>query len=356
MKTGLKKEDSLALKGIGILLMIFHHCYRTAERFEGYEIEFYPFQQGQIVQLALYAKICVSIFVFISGYGLMAGYLKENQRTSGNISRWVGRHLISTVSGYWFVAVLSYIVLYVRYRDMSLTRIGQIFLDCAGLSSLVETKSLNGSWWYIGTAITFIIFFPLLAYGLDAFGGIACIAIVFLLPRISGVGFQGGRNPNSFLMIFIVGMICFRYDLFGKYDNLKLAANKKINYFLKFFLLFILVFLGVWSYGKVELKTLWEYHYAVIPIVLILFCVKYLFRATWLKRILQFLGKNSLNIWLTHTFFRDYLGNFVWSVKLFWLVPIVILALSLVLSICIDFLKRITGYDKLIHIILGKLK
>ena len=28
MTNGLKKEDSAALKGLAVLLLIFHHCYR----------------------------------------------------------------------------------------------------------------------------------------------------------------------------------------------------------------------------------------------------------------------------------------------------------------------------------------
>ena len=34
MTNGLKKEDSAALKGLAVLLLIFHHCYRLADRIE----------------------------------------------------------------------------------------------------------------------------------------------------------------------------------------------------------------------------------------------------------------------------------------------------------------------------------
>lgn len=34
MSKGLKKEDSMALKGIAVLMLVFHHCYRTAAKFE----------------------------------------------------------------------------------------------------------------------------------------------------------------------------------------------------------------------------------------------------------------------------------------------------------------------------------
>ena len=74
MGEGLKKEDSAALKGIAILMMVFHHCYRTEKKFAGYEILFTPFTAENVIHLALYMKICVCIFAFVSGYGLMYGY------------------------------------------------------------------------------------------------------------------------------------------------------------------------------------------------------------------------------------------------------------------------------------------
>lgn len=38
MTNGLKKEDSAALKGLAVLLLIFHHCYRLADRIERYQV------------------------------------------------------------------------------------------------------------------------------------------------------------------------------------------------------------------------------------------------------------------------------------------------------------------------------
>lgn len=111
----------------------------------------------------------------------------------------------------------------------------------------------------------------------------------------------------------------------------------------------ILVLFGVWSAEKIELKILWEYKYAIVPLFVILFCVEYLFRLSFIKRILEFLGKHSNNIWLVHTFARDWLAEYVWSVKYFLLVPAVILAISLAASFVINGLKKISGYDAMVQ-------
>ncbi|MCM1232538.1 MAG: hypothetical protein NC489_20635 [Ruminococcus flavefaciens] len=68
------KNDSLICKGVAILLMLFHHMYTSVDRFEDYVINFKPFSQDFIVNIANYDKICVGIYVFISAYGLTLAY------------------------------------------------------------------------------------------------------------------------------------------------------------------------------------------------------------------------------------------------------------------------------------------
>ena len=44
---------------------------------------------------------------------------------------------------------------------------------------------------------------------------------------------------------------------------------------------------------------------------------------------------------------RDWLNTYVYAVRLFWLIPVVILMISLGISYFLDFLKKYTGYDRL---------
>ena len=71
MTNGLKKEDSAALKGLAVLLLIFHHCYRLADRIERYQVDLCGLTTEQLVAIAECCKICVAIFAFVSGYGLI---------------------------------------------------------------------------------------------------------------------------------------------------------------------------------------------------------------------------------------------------------------------------------------------
>lgn len=357
MDTRLKKTDSMALKGIAILLMVFHHCYRTAEKFAGYEINFWPFQEAAVIEYGLYAKICVSLFAFVSGYGLMFGYQKLPSNKNGDaVTKWAATHIFSTVSGYWFVAPLGYIFYGVmngfsfsNWGDTRFEKLFSIFVDCIGLSGILGTESVNGAWWYIGTAVVFVAMVPVFAFMIDRFGVLICGMLIIISSRILGLGFLGGSTPYSFFLILMLGMISCKYDFFAVFENWNIGKSKRVSGIVKFMAMLILVLFGIWSCRKVNLKIFWEYKYAIIPFILIIFCVEYLFRIPKIKTVLGFLGKHSTNIWLVHTFVRDYLETYVWSVKYFLLVPVVILAISLFISICINSLKRITRYDILIQ-------
>ena len=62
------------MKGIAIVIMLFHHMYLSQDRFEGLNVVFTPFSADRIMYLCRTFKICVPIYAFISGYGLYLSY------------------------------------------------------------------------------------------------------------------------------------------------------------------------------------------------------------------------------------------------------------------------------------------
>ena len=69
MHTGFSKNDTLTVKGVAILIMMWHHCF-LAGRFENFNILTWPLSYGHFTTIASFFKICVSLFAFVSGYGL----------------------------------------------------------------------------------------------------------------------------------------------------------------------------------------------------------------------------------------------------------------------------------------------
>lgn len=105
----LSKKDSLCLKGIAIIIMIFFHCFCSTKRIGNYTVDFFPFTQSFFIKFSGTFNICVSIFAFITGYGL---YLSEKNKctNSKNTLKWMSNRYIKTFSGYWFVYIISFIV------------------------------------------------------------------------------------------------------------------------------------------------------------------------------------------------------------------------------------------------------
>ena len=168
MKNGLKKEDSMALKGLAVMMMVFHHCFYKASKFAKYDVAFRGISANSVMTAASCMKICVALFAFVSGYGLMCGYSRYKSEKNPGTSRWIGAHLVSTLSGYWFIAAGAY-VLYAFLTSSGFESWGEnvpqrfvaVIIDILGLAKLAGTKILNGSWWYMSAAVLFIIFVPI---------------------------------------------------------------------------------------------------------------------------------------------------------------------------------------------------
>lgn len=228
-----------------------------------------------------------------------------------------------------------------------------VLADMLGFSELFGTKYLNGAWWYMSAAAVYILLVPILAELIQRTGGGFSMALVIALPRVLGVKYQGGNAALTFLPVMLLGMICCRYDIFERFHELRITGNKRLDAMIKFIGLTAGVVFGRWSFDKVDAKIFAEYKFMVIPFFVILFCVEFLFHMKYLSLILGFFGKHSMNIWLVHTFVRDWIPQAAYGLKEFWTVPLVILGISLGISYVLMFVKRISGYDafveKLIH-------
>ena len=361
MKNGLKREDSMALKGLAVIMMVFYHCFYKTSKFAKYNVVFRGVSANSVITAVSCMKICVALFAFVSGYGLMCGYSRYKSEKNPGVVRWIGAHLVSTLSGYWFIAVGSY-VLYALFASRGFQRWGEnvpqriaaVIIDILGLAKLVGTKTLNGAWWYMSAAVVFIIFVPIGYVAIKKWSWTVVLGIIFIFPRATGTGFPGGSDVFSFFLIFVTGMVCAEYDFFSWFHEL--GSRRKNGRLYKGVILFLCLVAAFWLYPKLNLKVIWEYHYMAVPLLVIIFCVEYLFKVPWVSAVFQYFGKYSLNIWLIHTFIRDYFGKVVFAVREFWLIPVVLLLISLILSYVVEMLKRVTGYQKLIAALIQKLR
>lgn len=363
MKQGLTKNDSFAIKGLAIILMIFHHLYCTADRFEGFTVDFTPFSQTFVVNVSFLFKVCVSIFAFITGYGLLKS-IAGQKFSRKNIAKWNVTRLIKTMSGFWFIYVIAFIVTMLINRLPYETYFAKkpyagVFYfvnDFLGLANLFNTPTLNGTWWYMSAAIVFILIIPLIYALSKKVGYLPIIMLITALPRLLKTGYPGGTNIYTFILPVVFGMVFADYDLFNKIEKM-LPKNKVISYIISFVLFGGLIGVGYIIMLKYNRTVAWELNYGVVPLAFICFFRFCIIRIPILSKLLEFLGKHSMTIFLTHTFIRlTYLRDFIYSFKHFMLIFVVLFALSLVLALVLDFIKKLCRYDQLINKITAKIQ
>ena len=69
------KQDTNIAKTIAIIMMYIHHSFFSLESYGGYSFSFAPFGETRTVAIAQLFKICVSIFVFLSAYGITISFM-----------------------------------------------------------------------------------------------------------------------------------------------------------------------------------------------------------------------------------------------------------------------------------------
>lgn len=343
-------------------MMMWHHCF-LRDRFEKYAISFWPLSESQVVNIAYFCKICVSLFAFVSGYGLYLSYQKK-KFNQGATNCWILKRAVKTLSNYWIIVVLSWIICTMidgrpyqiyGFEKSIFSGAWNAIIDFAGLSNLTGAPELIEDWWYISAALVFILLLPIINMAIDKGGCLCVVGGILIFPRMCN-GFPGGVHFLSFLPIFCFGMIFAKYDLFAKWNKMWFEKNRWGKTILG--LVLLLVFWGVAYklYYHLSTKIWWDVKYNFIPIVTILLCYVVTNLIPLLKNILAFFGTHATNIWLIHAFIRHiYCESFTYGMRHFALIIAVLFLNSLFLSIVIEKAKKAVHYQNLIEKMLQKI-
>lgn len=138
----LTKDYSEMVKGIAVLMMILHHLWGFPEKIPELHLSHLE------VQIGAACKICVSIFMFLSGYGLYYTFGKK-----GTIRVW--HRVWNIYKRFWQV---FFIFVPVGFLFLSKPFTLQEFL--ANLFCL--KFSYNHEWWFLGTYIELLLVLPII--------------------------------------------------------------------------------------------------------------------------------------------------------------------------------------------------
>lgn len=300
------KRDTKVMKGIAVILMLYHHLFAFADRI--------PDGSSYVSLLSLsgkpaafwigdFGKLCVMLFVFLGGYGT---YLSS--RSVESLSAFVADRVKHLYIVYWEVFFL-FIPVCMYFNVSRVVKDIRVFVgNFSGMNI-----TYNGEWWFFTPYILLMVLFPLikkyLSYADEPVMDILTILSISLLARyITPVLMHcpGGRKiVESFLLKkltsvlnllpgFLLGCVCAKYNLLTKVKE-KVKDNPVA------ILAAILILFSVFDMRK---KTRGIYDFVYAPIVTSASII--ILRNKWfaiLYNLLEKIGKESTIIWLTHSFY-----------------------------------------------------
>lgn len=339
MRRTFTKQDSQSVKGIAILLMLVHHLFYSAKSSHGLLVVYWPLYEGQMIAFARFCKICVPAFVFVTAYGMARKY-----QTAGP-----GKRVQSRLTIYRYASLMvSFLFVYVL--ALLFCQIGGIrtwtevygtglksgcyaLADMLGLTYFTGTPTLNPTWWYMSVAVMLIFALPLLWRLTEKTGFIP-------IPVLAAGMVLGGSETNQALLAILtalVGVWCARTDLFARLEAVfRKDRIRGIAGIALYAALLAAAFLLRLRFGSRS----WILVYPVSAFALAGLVCRGM-GSSIPEKLLQFVGRHSMYMFLTHTFLKSYyLHDMIYGFRYPVLIFTVLLLLSLGLSAGLGALEQ----------------
>lgn len=333
------KENTLELKGIMVLLLVFHHCFYGISTL-GPTIEIGNIEYNLIQSMAMAARICVMAFIVVSGYGLY--------KTVGTDKcKLYTKSFVKLYLNYFFVVVLTLLItLFFRsdfpeiYCEDSIFKIlYRITTSLTGVQYLFASGGINMTWWFASFLIICYCLYPFLLKGVDKYPlQLLFISLLFVPFRDVTVFHIGVFGILSYISSFILGMVLARYEILEKICY----SSKRIGNYI----LVILCIIAKLLLYRIEVVT---YYIDLLLIVLIMII---LMKKKIKLRICQWFGKISMDIYYFHYLFIFYIAlfsNFIYSKQNFIIIYLKAMAISIMMHYIVVFIRKILRIDVLIE-------
>lgn len=357
------KEHTMQMKGIAIIILLFHHCFLNAQRWATvpyeklattkgwgyYPISFAPFSSHTIQYLASFSKICVAMFVFMTGYGMWVSY--ESQKKKTTMSNYIKKRMVTLMTGFLIIFVVTEILAiptgrFIEVYGHDFRSVVYMIIDALGLAKLLGTPLFCLTWWYMSLAIVLIMIFPFVHSMMEKYQWVVVVASI-IVPRACGFG--QSTDLFRYLLAYTLGMYFAQHDLLARIKERFMEQNMAGKLL---FLIVSLIGLAVIIKCRQNAWIGWKYldfwdGFAAMYVIVISYI--YILNGKWIVKGLGFLGKHSMNIFLIHSFYRDvFFHEFTYSFYYAWLDYIVLMAISLVTSIVLEWFKKLIRYEKFI--------
>lgn len=352
------KKNTLAAKGIAITFLLLYHCFSQVSRLGGAEVSFWPLQQETAIRICRVMMNCVGMFAFLSVYGLTLSMKAKHPKydfdgheaTLFVLKRYVKLVLTFTIP-FFFCTGVTFITDTSRYKNGLWANIISVVMDFFGLGHLFDTQLLVNTWWYLSLEVLLIVFLPFALRFYKKYSWL--MVIMFLLPG----SFLIEKGVHLTKYLFVVPLaICFAdQNVFGKLKTYSPVKNRVAGKGIKFIcstgilLALLVMWDSQWGYERFGFAL-----NGLIPVAVIYWAYEFLLDIPVLHQILEFLGKHSANVFYIHTFIRTlWLRDVTYSFGHAALIWGFLMGSSILISIGLGVVKRVTRFDKISDFVLN---
>lgn len=335
----ISKEQSMMLKGVFILVMIYYHSVSSST-----DTIASPFIKTLFSNIG---NVCVTIFAFISIYGLTKKVCQGN-----SLKNYYRKRFLSLYKSYWPVWIIVFsVTIFFRkiyqYFGVGWQAFGKGIVNFFGLTHLIygddNVYTLNQTWWYMSLALLIVAVTPFVAKMNRIMNYVGLVISVIVAVIFKNVYFQ-------YLPLIFIGVLTAKND---KNINKTLSTKKTV------IITAVSVFeIVCWACIRVLLKTPYGALLNVLVTVPLInvFNLFFIVSPKPIKRVLCFLGKHSGNMFYTHSFIYYYwpTRRIVHILNYGFFVFVVTVLGSVAFSIVLEFLKEKTKWNKLFDTFLLK--
>ena len=339
MKTFSLKETNIS-KGVACILLLVHHLFGNPRDYGLFYNGLYIGNKLLISGVSASAKVCVAIFVILSGYGL-----SKSAEKSGKANAYFAyKHLVKLFFQYWFIFVIFVPLGFIFGRDpidiygFGIRGIFNFLIDFTGLANIFCTPTMNGTWWYMGVVIILYIMFPIF-FKMIKKSPYVSLAAAFAVCIFGTAAGRWYHALLAWIFPFVAGIYLAQSGLLDKTVNLKhkgyVATISLVSA--------ILITVARYAVSGFVLRI-----DTFFALAIIIFTVSFLSYIKYAGSLLEFIGIHSANIFMMHTFiYLYYFQRAIYAVYYPVFIVCVLLAITLLISVGLEKLKALLRYDEL---------
>lgn len=296
------KEKTEYIKGIAIILMLFHHLFGFPEWLaDGVKYIGIPLRVNTVeYAIGRFGHICVALFAFVTGYGMFFSY------RSGGIFKKSVRRGVSFLLGYWLVLFGIAIPVNLALGKTDITP-SLVLLNLFAIDNTLVSFA-----WYVRFYLALLITLPI-AYAMMSSASLTSAAFLLVPPiaiialgRIASDSLLVGRctylASEYFLWIgcALIGMCFAKYGFFGVLARI---ASRLGRARIPSLLLLCAVLMFCRAYFPETICGAFNLDCLYAPIFVFLFGSLAEYLPKIVRRLLKILSRHSMNVWFLHSLF-----------------------------------------------------